>query len=516
LPVYTVALQLQRNDLCDVSINFIRNRAKENFATNAFLEISEELVCSILSDDELAMEELDIFESAIRWGKHRADANNEALESVMSSVVQVIRFPLIGASKLINRVKPTGVVPIELYVEALEFSASPRTVPMEGARFRKRKTPKILATITSSTTTINSTGTISTPNRNEEEPSPARGRPTSANSISTTPTQLNNNNSNNNNNDNELDINVSSSSESKKTTTRKSKPISSSTTTTITTTPTTIRVEELEEDSKIEKNGTATQQQQQQQLNTSMSAPTQDPLLSSKNSDTTPQKDLTKTIELSSSTSTTPTTNSQPTTTSKKSKKQFANNTNNNANPAPIVVPNGSHELKFERDFDENGLFYYIATNGKNADWENPATSGKVLVTSSASFDWGSASNLLAKKLYNTWTASQPGVWVSFSLRGVTILPNHYSLRHGYVSDGANLRNWVLEGSSDGSTWTVLSTHSNDRSLGGNYGTASWKIDGARDFFQHFRIRSTGRDGGNSDRIQLSGIELYGFLQEKS
>jgi len=183
-------------------------------------------------------------------------------------------------------------------------------------------------------------------------------------------------------------------------------------------------------------------------------------------------------------------------------------------NPKKIIVANeDGAELKYQADFDDNGLFYFIGTTGKTSEWENPATSGKVLVTSNAAFDWGSASNLLARKNFNTWTASQPGVWVSFSLRSnVTFKPNKYCLKHGYVSDGANLRNWVLEASVDGSSWVVLTQHTNDKTLGGNYGTGSWDIPEPQAAFAHFRLRSTGRDGGNSDRIQLSGFELYGTL----
>jgi hypothetical protein len=516
LPVYTVALALQRKDLSDVSINFVRSKAKEVFASATFLDITEELLCAVMADDELAMDELEIFEAALRWGKHRADSNSEPLESAMSSVVQVIRFPLIGASKLINRVKPTGVVPIELYVEALEFSASPRTAPMDGARFRKRKAPKMLATAgaimspsVSSVTTRNDDDN----NSNSSMPSTPLSDQDSVRSGSTqrrrTPAAAAANNTPSSN--------------------ASSRPSFSG------------RNEDLEEDSKL----SAAEQPVAAAATAAASSSTPNrPELSLSNTSSSSSSNNGVPMMMAnghsagnSSTGSAPATPTGSATTStvsirSKTPKGARGATTtaavsggasssvgtviaNISNGAPASIPSNAVEFKYERDFDESGVFYYIATNARNGDWENPATSGKVLVTSSVSFDWGSASNLLARKNFNTWTASQPGVWVSLSMRGFAVLPTHYTLRHGYVSDGANLRNWVFEGSSDGNTWIILSTHTNDRSLGGNYGTASWKIDGARDFFSHFRIRSTGRDGGNSDRIQLCGVELYGYLTEK-
>ena len=39
-------------------------------------------------------------------------------------------------------------------------------------------------------------------------------------------------------------------------------------------------------------------------------------------------------------------------------------------------------EFKHQQDFDENGIIYFIGTNGKTTDWANPAQFGLVLVTS--------------------------------------------------------------------------------------------------------------------------------------
>jgi len=431
LPIYQISLTLSREDLSEVCLTFIRAHPSEVLGSKAFLDVGEDLATSIISDDELNMDEMDIFEAALRWGKHKATENSEDLEQVMSGLVQVIRFPLIGASKLINRVKTTGVVPIEIYVEALEFSASPRTVTSEGNRFKKRKGPKSV---------IHST-----------PPPQSQSTTTIPPVVPSSPVQQ---------------ISIPQSKDTKVLEKEKEQRISKERE----------QVKEMEREKREKERESRTKEREarRKEKKEPDNEEYQENISPSKSFNGSSSKDISSAKVLSPV----------------QSKK--------------IIVANeDGAELKYQADFDDNGLFYFIGTTGKTSEWENPATSGKVLVTSNAAFDWGSASNLLARKNFNTWTASQPGVWVSFSLRSnVTFKPNKYCLKHGYVSDGANLRNWVLEASVDGSSWVVLTQHTNDKTLGGNYGTGSWDIPEPQAAFAHFRLRSTGRDGGNSDRIQ--------------
>jgi hypothetical protein len=41
----------------------------------------------------------------------------------------------------------------------------------------------------------------------------------------------------------------------------------------------------------------------------------------------------------------------------------------------------------------------------------------------------------------------------------MAMYPTAYSVRHGLAGPGRALRNWVLEGSSDGKTWMPLREH---------------------------------------------------------
>ena len=100
--------------------------------------------------------------------------------------------------------------------------------------------------------------------------------------------------------------------------------------------------------------------------------------------------------------------------------------------------------------------------------------------------------------------------------RSWSVLPHAYTLRHGgnYVAD--SLRNWDLQGSSDGHNWILLRRHQRDEALKGKFMSHTWKIK-AQDSekpLRIFRIIQTGHNSSNHNFLVLSGFELYGELWE--
>eukprot|EP00729_Bicosta_minor_P028746 gene28746-biopygen14640 len=99
---------------------------------------------------------------------------------------------------------------------------------------------------------------------------------------------------------------------------------------------------------------------------------------------------------------------------------------------------------------------------------------------------------------------------------GRHLAPDYYCLRHGFYRGAFRLRHWRLEGSNDGSTWTLLKTHANDQALPyQKWSTASWPIEAAADgaSYRYFRIYQTGKDSDGEEGICCAGIELYGLLR---
>ena len=94
--------------------------------------------------------------------------------------------------------------------------------------------------------------------------------------------------------------------------------------------------------------------------------------------------------------------------------------------------------------------------------------------------------------------------------------PTHYCLRSGTPNHGFayKVRNWRLEGSTDGSSWTCLREHVNDSSLAETaFSVAAWPIENASAaVFRHFRVFQTAKNSSGHDNLTCAGIELYGTL----
>ncbi|KAK0175018.1 hypothetical protein PV327_008803 [Microctonus hyperodae] len=179
-----------------------------------------------------------------------------------------------------------------------------------------------------------------------------------------------------------------------------------------------------------------------------------------------------------------------------------------------------SNRLTFQHqnDFDENGLLYWIGTNGKTcSEWVNPGQYGLVIVTSSdgRSLPYGHLEDILSRdqNALNCHTNDDNRAWFSIDL-GVWIIPNGYTLRHARGYGKSALRNWMLQASKDGVNWTTLYTHIDDCSLNEPGSTATWNLEPPSDESQgwrHLRLQQTGKNAsGQTHYLSVSGFEVYG------
>ncbi|XP_018579699.1 E3 ubiquitin-protein ligase Ufd4 isoform X5 [Anoplophora glabripennis] len=174
--------------------------------------------------------------------------------------------------------------------------------------------------------------------------------------------------------------------------------------------------------------------------------------------------------------------------------------------------------FKHSHDFDENGLIYFIGTNGKtSSEWVNPGQYGLVTVSSSDSrnLPYGRVEDILSRdpSALNCHTNDDNRAWFSIDL-GVYIIPSAYTLRHARGYGRSALRNWQFQMSRDGQTWTTLYTHIHDMSLNDPGSTATWPIEVSPDEYQgwrHVRIQQAGKNAsGQTHYLSLSGFEIYG------
>ncbi|XP_067942720.1 E3 ubiquitin-protein ligase HECTD1-like [Watersipora subatra] len=185
-----------------------------------------------------------------------------------------------------------------------------------------------------------------------------------------------------------------------------------------------------------------------------------------------------------------------------------------------VKAKGSSVNLRYEHDFDENGLMYWIGTNAKTrSEWVNPAAHGVVVVSSSdgRQLPYGKLEDILSRETsaLNCHTNDDKKSWFSIDL-GVWIIPSSYTLRHSRGYGKSALRHWFFQVSKDGANWTTLKEHINDLSLNDPGSTFTWHVEckeTEQQGWRHIRIMQNGRNAsGQTSYLSLSGFELYGLV----
>jgi E3 ubiquitin-protein ligase HECTD1 len=175
----------------------------------------------------------------------------------------------------------------------------------------------------------------------------------------------------------------------------------------------------------------------------------------------------------------------------------------------------------YQNDFDEQGLIYWIGTNGKQSyDWVNPGLYGLVVVTSSEgrNLPYGKLEDILSREAaaLNCHTNDDRRAWFAIDL-GLWVIPSAYSLRHARGYGRSALRNWQFQVSKDGLNWFTLYDHQDDQSLNDPGSTGTWKLNPPpeeKQGWRHIRIQQTGKNSsGQTHYLSLSGFEIYGTVQ---
>jgi hypothetical protein len=213
--------------------------------------------------------------------------------------------------------------------------------------------------------------------------------------------------------------------------------------------------------------------------------------------------------------------------------------------------------------YDNQGMFYWLATERRTRPWQNPAKEGKVEVTFSSldpallkagtrrsdAMDKAVAQHLVANTAPTSSmllsTADEPNSWMAvFMPMGPNYSVGNHVRPTGYVlsvdAEGLRgnglLRNWKFQGSYYGTGWVTLRTHTNDTTLSPSCPSAFWPVDMAplsasaddadsktkstaastgyrtRRPFCYFRLLMTGPNSSGDHRLRVVSLEVYGEL----
>ncbi|KAJ5080075.1 pep-cterm sorting domain-containing protein [Anaeramoeba ignava] len=114
------------NQLLDSSYQFILDNFKEFIKTLFFLGLEENHLNSILSNDEIIINEFELFQSIIKWGKHKLNINHEkeirkeTLQNQISNIIDKIRFIDFSEQELEDTLKE-DLIPNQTSQKLFEF-----------------------------------------------------------------------------------------------------------------------------------------------------------------------------------------------------------------------------------------------------------------------------------------------------------------------------------------------------------------------------------------------------------
>lgn len=197
-------------------------------------------------------------------------------------------------------------------------------------------------------------------------------------------------------------------------------------------------------------------------------------------------------------------------------------------------------EFSFNYNFDENGVFYWLGTNGKTSKYINPYSSGLVKVFFSSINDKCRYDTLVGRQLENCRTGNQMNSYMGVDLgRTRTLVPKNYTIRNRDCGTHV-LVNWVLEVSMDYDNWYEIDRriHQTEKeeynmlrrkereTLMQKGAITTWVIDSGKlkdivklftiDYkkfkgFRYYRLKQIGMNSHGSYNMALSGFELYGI-----
>ena len=177
----------------------------------------------------------------------------------------------------------------------------------------------------------------------------------------------------------------------------------------------------------------------------------------------------------------------------------------------------------------ESDKFKGIITKLGNGTAKNAFIKGVINITSNTN---ASDSYIPSKALeydnnnyylsYDTGSYSTEGhtEWLCVDFKERKVKPSHYSIK-SYGGNSYNLQNWVLEGSNNNESWTVLDTRNNDKSLDGSSNPSiTFEIQNSNqinEFYRYLRIRQTGPNSNtnnNDYRLIIKSLEYFGSITE--
>jgi hypothetical protein len=187
---------------------------------------------------------------------------------------------------------------------------------------------------------------------------------------------------------------------------------------------------------------------------------------------------------------------------------------------------------------DNTGIIYWLGTNeGKSTNYRNPIPSDIKVINNSPSIHrcqpllhmtcthivaiqitlsstaGGNTSKLGDRNLGGSAVENaygrEPNPWIDFEFKKHRIRLERWFMAQDHDH---YIRNWRVQGSNDGSSWTTLHEYKNDTSLGEGHRSAFFTIDEHPQFWKRIRWYITGPSHNAQPNFDITQIELFGWV----
>ena len=104
--------------------------------------------------------------------------------------------------------------------------------------------------------------------------------------------------------------------------------------------------------------------------------------------------------------------------------------------------------------------------------------------------------------------------WICFDFRKHRVVPTDYTIRSAiWDANDTHPRNWVIEGSNDDISWTIIDEENDCPFLNGKNVVHTFRMNRPNlKEFQYIRMKITGPDWRNSFYLGIDSFEIYGKL----
>jgi hypothetical protein len=153
---------------------------------------------------------------------------------------------------------------------------------------------------------------------------------------------------------------------------------------------------------------------------------------------------------------------------------------------------------------------------GKNTSYNNPVDSGELNIrmstTAGANVRSLTDRNYTSSPVENSY-GSDAAPWIEFDFKKYKIRPTHYFLAQ---EQDHYVRNWRIEGSDDGTNWTLIREHANDATIHTSNRFAFFDLPSPTDrsagFWRRLRLYCNGPSHNGSINMDVTQMEWFGYV----